>query len=93
MVMPQSMIDLLDYIYFCFTFFHAVSSLSQDSSTQSSSVQSPFDPFLAIDRSYTTCFRSKKVRNSKSVNIPLKRNENKEGRRRRRRRAGTLTFS
>jgi len=37
-----------------------VSSLSQDSSTQSSSVQSPFDPFLAIDRSYTTCFRSKK---------------------------------
>jgi len=87
------MIDLLDYIYFCFTFFHAVSSLSQDSSTQSSSVQSPFDPFLAIDRSYTTCFRSKKVRNSKSVNIPLKRNENKEGRRRRRRRAGTLTFS
>ena len=59
------MVDLIDYVYFFFTFFHAVSSLSQDSLTQSSSVLSPFDPFLAIGRSYTTCFRSKKVRNTK----------------------------
>ena len=68
-------------IYLFFTFFHAVSSLSQDSLTKSSSALSPFDPFLAIDRSYTTCFRSKKVRNSKSFNIPeTKRNETKQSR-------------
>ena len=51
-------------LLFFFTFFHAVSSLSKDCLTQSSSALSPFDPFLAIDRSYTTCFRSEKVRNS-----------------------------
>ena len=64
MIILQSIIDLLDYNFFCFTFFHAVSSLSQDSLTQSSSVLSPSDPFLAIDRSYTTCFRSKQVGNN-----------------------------
>ena len=67
------MVDLIDYIFF-FTFFHAVSSLSQDSLTQSSSVLSPFDPFLAIGRSYTTCFRSKKVRNTERHPTETKRN-------------------
>ena len=33
--------------------------------TQSSSVLSPFDPFMAIDRSYATCYRSEKVRKMK----------------------------
>lgn len=61
-----------------FVLFHAESSVSQGSLTQGSSVLSPFDPFLAIDRSYTTCFRSKKVRNSTNVNIPLKRKETAE---------------
>ena len=59
-------VNLIHYVYFFFfTFFHVVSSLSQDSLIQSSSVLSPFDPFLAIDRSYTSCFRSNKVRNTK----------------------------
>ena len=63
------------FFFFFFTFFHAVSSLSKDCLTQSSSALSPFDPFLAIDRSYTTCFRSKKVRNSKCKDVPeMKRN-------------------
>ena len=50
--------------------------------TQSSSVLLPFDPFLAIDRSYATCYRSEKVRNSTRVNIQMKqnkRNETEEG--------------
>ena len=68
------MVDLIDYLYL-FSFFHAGSSLSHDSLIQSSSALSPFDPFLAIDRSYTTCFRSKKVRNSKCKDVPeMKRN-------------------
>ena len=37
--------------------------------TQSSSALLPFDSFMAIDRSYATCYRSEKVRNSKKVNI------------------------
>ena len=59
---------------FFFFFFRVVSSLSQDSLIQSSSVLSPFDPFLATDRSYTTCFRSNKVRNAKLLTPETKRN-------------------
>ena len=32
--------------------------------TQSSSVLLPFDSFMAIDRSYATCYRSERVRNA-----------------------------
>ncbi|XP_078355423.1 pentraxin fusion protein-like, partial [Oculina patagonica] len=38
-------------------------SLTHGSATQSSSALLPFDSFLAIDSSYTTCFRSKKETN------------------------------
>ena len=65
-------------IYFCFTFFHAVSSLSQSNMTQRSSVLLPFDPLMAIDRSYATCYRSEKVRNSARVNIQMKQNKRNE---------------
>jgi len=80
--MAQSPDQLRDSTFICdkifFVLFHAESSVSQRSLTQSSSVLSPFDSILAIDRSYTTCFRSKKVRNSTNVNIPLKQKETKE---------------
>ncbi|KAJ7380781.1 Peptidase inhibitor 16 [Desmophyllum pertusum] len=44
----------------CFMFCLSVNSLSHQSLTQSSSVLLPNHPFLAIDRSYNTCFRSQK---------------------------------
>ena len=46
-------------IFFC----HAEASLSNRSQTTCSSVLLPYESSLAIDKSYTTCFRSGRVRN------------------------------
>ena len=47
----------------CFFLRHAEASLSNRSQTTCSSVLLPYESSLAVDKSYTTCFRSGRVRN------------------------------